>query len=137
MTEIVTVQMSQESKVCLLDQMDTNELNPKRLLLYAAAKCAGLTLMHIFEKERATPKRVEITISGELSTDKLMPESIFTSFNVIYNVECGSIDEQTKVSRAVTLTHDKYCGLMRMLRMIAPVSHEIAVVSTEPIVTKV
>ena len=45
---------------------------------------------------------------------------------------CDTEDDQAKVSRAATLTHEKYCGIMRMFRMIAPVSHEIAVVSTEP-----
>ena len=51
---------------------------------------------------------------------------------MVYNVECSSEDDQAKVGRALELTHEKYCGMMQMLRKVAPVSHEIAVVSTEP-----
>ena len=33
----------------------------------------------------------------------------------------------------MTLAHEKYCGMMQMLRKVAPVSHEIAVVSTDAV----
>ena len=69
---------------------------------------------------------------GRTSTEEVRSESVFKSFHVVYNIECDTEDDQAKVSRAATLTHEKYCGIMRMFRMIAPVSHEIAVVSTEP-----
>ena len=78
------------------------------------------------------PKRFEIGISGELSDETPQSESTFKSFHVVYNIECDTEDDQAKVSRAVTLAHEKYCGMMQMLRKVAPVSHEIAVVSTEP-----
>ena len=65
-------------------------------------------------------------------SEEVRSESVFKSFHVVYNIECDTEDDQAKVSRAATLTHEKYCGIMRMFRMIAPVSHEIAVVSTEP-----
>ena len=77
MIEKVTLQLTGDSKLVPENGPDCGEMNPKTLLLYAAAKCSGM-------------------------------------------------------SRAATLTHEKYCGIMRMFRMIAPVSHEIAVVSTEP-----
>ena len=51
---------------------------------------------------------------------------------MVYNVECSSEDDQAKVSRALALAHEKYCGMVQMLRRIAPVSREIAVVSTQP-----
>ncbi len=108
-------------------------LNPKALMLYAAAQCSGKTALMIMQKERITPKRFEISYSGELSAEEVQSESVYRSIHVVYNVECGSEDDQAKVSRAIDLTHEKYCGIVRMLRMIAPVSHEIAVVSTEPV----
>ena len=86
----------------------------------------------IMDKERFRPKRFEIGISGELSDETPQSESTFKSFHVVYNIECDTEDDQAKVSRAVTLAHEKYCGMMQMLRKVAPVSHEIAVVSTEP-----
>ena len=132
MIEKVTLQMSENGKFRAADGAGCDTMNPKALLLYAAAQCAAQTALMIMRKERIAPKRFEIGFSGKLSTQELRSESVFTSFHVVYNVECGSEDDQAKVSRAIVLTHEKHCGLVRMLRMIAPVSHEVAVVSTEP-----
>ena len=70
-------------------------------------------------------------MSGYIDTDKVEGRSVFTSFNIAYNIECAHIAEQSKVGYAVTLTTEKYCGNLTMFRMIAPVSHEVAIVSTE------
>ena len=132
MIEKVTLQMTVDGKFQVEGGSGCEAMNPKKLLLYAAAQCSGQTALMIMQKERITPKRFEISYSGELSTKEVQSESVYSSFHVVYNVECGSEDDQAKVSRAIDLTHEKYCGMVRMLRMIAPVSHEVAVVSTEP-----
>ncbi|MDE7305123.1 MAG: OsmC family protein [Alistipes sp.] len=132
MIEKVTVELTGQAGFRATEGYGCDAMNPKELLLYAAAQCAGQTAMMVMEKMHIKPKRLEITYSGELNTDRLQAESIFRSFHVIYNVECGAGDQQEKASRALSLTHEKYCGLTQMLRKIAPVSHEIAVVNTEP-----
>ena len=123
MIEKVTLQLSGDADFTSEGGPRCEEMNPKALLLYAAAKCVGKTALMIMDKERFRPKRFEIGISGELSDETPQSESTF---------ECDTEDDQAKVSRAVTLAHEKYCGMMQMLRKVAPVSHEIAVVSTEP-----
>ena len=132
MIEKVTLQLSGDADFTTEGGPRCEEMNPKTLLLYAAAKCVGKTALMIMDKERFRPKRFEIGISGELSDETPQSESTFKSFHVVYNIECDTEDDQAKVSRAVTLAHEKYCGMMQMLRKVAPVSHEIAVVSTEP-----
>jgi len=131
MIEKVTLEMNDKSGFDLSGDTACADLNPKALLLYAGAKCAGLTALRIMQKERITPVRFEISMSGELSTDTVQSESVFRSFNVVYNVECARYDEQSKVSRAVNLSHEKYCGTVQMLGRIAPVSHETTIVSTQ------
>lgn len=132
MIEKVTLQLTEDGKFQVENGPGCGEMNPKELLLYAAAQCSGQTAMLIMQKERIAPKRFEISYSGDLSTETMQPDSVFRSFHVVYNIECNTEDDQAKVSRAADLTHQKYCGLTQMLRKIAPVSHEIAVVSTEP-----
>ena len=132
MIEKVTLQLSGDGKFRSEDDSSCEQMNPKKMLLYAAAQCSGQTALMIMQKERITPTRFEISYSGELSAEEVQSESVYSSFHVVYNVACGSGDDQAKVSRAIDLTHEKYCGMVRMLRMIAPVSHEIAIVSTEP-----
>lgn len=132
MIEKVTVEMTENGKFRPANGAECGTMNPKELLLYAAAQCSGLTALMVMEKMHLRPKRLEIGYSGDLNTETLQAESMFRSFHVVYNVDCGSGSDQEKASRALLLTHEKYCGLTQMLRRIAPVSHEIAVVSTEP-----
>lgn len=137
MIEKVTLHLTKESKLISADGHQCDDLNPKAMLLHAGAKCAALTVMYILGKEKIVPKRLEISLSGELSTHTVQAGSIFNSFHVFYNIECGTMDDQVKVSHAVTLANEKYCGMLQMLRKIAPVTHEIAVVSTTPAHAKV
>ena len=131
MIEKVTLQLSGDADFTSEGGPRCEEMNPKTLLLYAAAKCVGKTALMIMDKERFRPKRFEIGISGELSDETPQSESTFKSFHVVYNIECDTEDDQAKVGRAVELTHEKYCGMVQMLRRIARVSREIAVVSTQ------
>lgn len=108
-------------------------MNPKELLLYAAAKCAALTLKSILDKEHICPEKVEITISGELDTEYVMAQSVYRNFNILYRVECSTLSEHNKISRALKLTTERYCGMLQMLKRIAPLSHEISVVSIESV----
>ena len=133
MLEKVTVCLNDDSQFELRHGTHCDRLNPKELLLCAAAKCAGLTALEIMKKEKVTPKKFEVTVTGNLSTDTLQAESVFTGFNVIYNAEARNSDEHVKISRALNLGHEKYCGMVKMLQKIAPVSHEIAIVTTEAI----
>jgi putative redox protein len=102
-------------------------------MLYAAAECAGLTIMGILRKDEITPKRFEITVEGTLDTPTLAAESRYRSFAVHYNFECMSISNQNCVSCAIREAQEGKCGVVAMLKMIAPVSHEIAIVSSETV----
>ena len=131
MHQSITIHAKDNGKLCLNKPQELEKLNPKELLLYSTALCAGMTLQSIVEKERVKLVKLEIKMSGELDTDKVEGKSQFTSFNIAYNIECKHIDEQSKVSHAVQLATDKYCGGLAMLRKIAPVSHSISIVSIE------
>ena len=108
-----------------------DQMNPKELLIYSAGYCAALTLKGILDKEHICPKILEIEMSGELDTETVTAKSIYRSFNILYRIECNTIAEQSKVGRAVNLTTEKYCGTLQMLRRIAPLSHEVSIVSIE------
>ncbi len=131
MHQSITIHATENGKFALAKPHDLEKLNPKELLLYSTALCAGLTTLSIAEKERVKLLKLEIKMSGELDTEKVEGKSQFVSFNIAYNIECKHIDEQSKVSNAVQLATDKYCGGLAMLRKIAPVSHSISIVSIE------
>ena len=96
MIEKVTLQLTGDSKLVPENGPDCGEMNPKTLLLYAAAKCSGMTALMIMEKERLRPKRFEISVSGELSTEEVRSESVFKSFHVVYNIECDTEDADAR-----------------------------------------
>ena len=131
MQQSISIHTAENGHVVLGNSNKLDKLNPKELLLYSTALCAGLTLQSITEKERVKLLKIEIKMSGELDTEKVEGRSQFISFNIAYNIECKHIEEQTKVSHAVQLTTDKYCGGLNMLRKIAPVSHSVSIVSIE------
>ena len=107
-------------------------MTPRELLLLAAARCAAETALMIMHKEHLTPRPFEITPSGSLTDEAAPIEPSFGSFHLVYRIECASEEEQAKAGRAVRLTQEKYCGMVRMLARIAPVTHETAVVTTQP-----
>ena len=131
MYQSVTIHATENGKFALAKPHELEKLNPKELLLYSTALCAGMTTLSIAEKERVKLLKLEIKMSGELDTEKVEGKSQFVSFDIAYNVECKHISEQSKVSHAVQLATDKYCGGLAMCRKIAPVSHSVSIVSIE------
>ena len=126
MIQQVTIQMTSARTYVLEGNKKCDQLNPKELMLLAGVTCAGMTAMAIMEKERVSPTRFELSISGELDTETVQSSSVFKSFRIVYNVQCECENDQMKVSRAINLAHDKHCGGVQMLRKIAPVADEIA-----------
>lgn len=137
MIEKVTLRLSDDGRLLPEGGVGCEEMNPKALMLYAGAKCAGLTVLQIMKRERMAPKRFEITLTGDMTTDTVQAETEFRSFRAIYNIECADDREQIKASRAVKLGQERYCGMMNMLRKIAPVTYETAMVSTGAVAERV
>ncbi len=127
----ITITSNGDGKYTLVKPHELDKLNPKELLLYSTALCAGKTITRIVEQKRVQYVKLEIKMSGMLDTEKLEGISKFESFNIDYNVECKHLDDQPKISHAIQLAHDKYCGGLEMCRRIAPLSHSISIVSVE------
>ena len=115
----------------LAEPAKIEEVNPKALMLCAAAQCAGYTVMSILGKDDITPKSFEIEAKGWLNTPTLQPSSQYEKFEVTYRLECRNIDDQNAVSEAVLQAQTEKCGVIAMLRKVAPVEHHISVVSTD------
>ena len=126
----ITIEMDKEGQFHPVGKK-VEEMNPKELILYATALCASITIKGILDKEHITPKSAEIEMSGTLDTEQVMAKSIYRSFNILYRIECNTISEQSKIVLAITATTEKYCGTLQMLRRIAPLSHEVSIVSIE------
>lgn len=107
--------------------MECNLLSPKSKMLYAAAQCAGMASMMIVSKMKIPIESFSVEINATLSQTTIASQSVFTSFALRYTVTCDDQKAHPRLSDAVEMAHNKYCGMMRMLRMIAPVSFDIYV----------
>ena len=85
MIQQVTIQMTSARTYVLEGNKKCDQLNPKELMLLAGVTCAGMTAMAIMEKERVSPTRFELSISGELDTETVQSSSVFKSFRIVYN----------------------------------------------------
>ncbi len=128
----VTVELK-NGRFRLPNMAKADDLNPKALVLCATAQCAGFTIMGILQKNKVTPKRLEITVEGTLNTEKLQANSRFHNFTVTYNVECKSLNDQQYISQAIYDAQERECGLIALLKSAAPVSYDISIVSTETV----
>ena len=69
MIEKVTLQMSGNGKFRTENGTGCDAMNPKALMLYAAAQCSAQTALMIMQKERITPKRFEISFRRFIRQD--------------------------------------------------------------------
>lgn len=122
--------MGSDHRFTLSDNRPLESLNPKEMLLYATADCAGRTIVGLLKEHVGDLTMLEISLEGTLSTATVVAESRYNSFNIVYSAECRTLKEQLIISRAINLAHDKYCGMLQMIRRIAPLSHETSIVTT-------
>lgn len=130
MTQKITLQMSADHRFSIADGRNIEALNPKEMLLYASLECLAHTITSLLKERIKALKNLELTLEGTLSTPTVMAESTYTHFDVTYNAECHDLKEQEVVSRAINLANDKYCGMLQMLRKIAPLTHTTSIVAT-------
>ncbi len=106
---------------------DFKSMPPLRMLLYAAARSALDTLSGLMLREQFSPKSLEINLTATLSAPQTQSESEFRSFHVIYHAECATEEDASRIGAWILLTQRSACGMMAMLRKIAPVNHEISI----------
>lgn len=125
----VTIRRDHAHPFSLSSHTSLEELNPKEMLLYAALSCSAYTIDALLSKRHTRVEELELSLSGRLNSEELRAESVFESFMITYRATCPSLEDQAGVAQMIRLSHDKYCGLLQMLRKIAPLSHEISICS--------
>ena len=72
MTLKITIGLSDEQHFTLNDGRTLESLNPKELMLYAVAECAGLTILDILKEHSESLTMLEISAEGQLTTPTLV-----------------------------------------------------------------
>ncbi len=100
---------------------DDTGASPKRLLLAGLAGCSGIDVVSILDKMRV--KFDEFTIDVEADLTEEHPK-VYSHIRMKYRMK-GSKLKREKIERAVSLSHEKYCGVSAMLAKNCPIDYEI------------
>lgn len=98
-------------------------MRPMQLLLVAAGSCSSIDIISILKKQKQELKDLDVEVTAEREQDKV--PSLFTEIHVHYKLS-GDLSED-KVKRAVSLSMDKYCSVVKIMEKTAKVtsSYEI------------
>lgn len=102
---------------------DNSGASPKKLMLTALAGCTGIDVASILEKMRVQIDDLAITVEAE-ATEEI--PSVYEAIHIIYAFKGDNLDEK-KLSKAIQLSHDKYCGVSKMYESFLKISWEIQI----------
>ena len=102
----------------------TNQgMRPMQLLLAAMGGCSTIDVINILKKQKQPLRDIKITVDGEREKDAV--PSLFVEVHVHFKLY-GDLDQE-KVSRAVSLSVDKYCSVAKTLAHKAKITYSFEI----------
>ncbi len=99
-------------------------MRPMQVLLSAAGSCSSIDIISILKKQKQKLDDLQVEITAEREKDKV--PSLFTKIHIHFKLKGDLADE--KVKRAVGLSIDKYCSVVKILEESAVVSHSYEII---------
>lgn len=99
-------------------------MNPKKMLLGALNGCSGMDVVDMLKKMKVAFTKFEIEAEAEQTEDH---PKVFTFIKMTYRIDAKP-DDMDKVTRAVTLSQDKYCGVSAMLAKHCAITYSIELI---------
>jgi putative redox protein len=94
---------------------------PKPLILLSLAGCTGMDVISILKKMRVEPDYFNVEVEGELTEEH---PKYYHKLHIRY-IFRGKDLPLEKIEKAVNLSQDRYCGVSKMLKEAAELTHEI------------
>jgi len=102
-------------------------IRPMEMLLLGLGGCTTFDVVSILHKSRQQISDCEVEIEAERATE--VPK-VFTRIHLHFIVSGRELDK-TKVSKAVSLSADKYCSASRMLEKTATITHDFEIANLD------
>lgn len=96
-------------------------LSPKAMMLSSLAGCSGVDIVEVLEKMKVLDYKLSIDVEAQLTDEH---PKYYHKVHVDYHFYGQELNLK-KIYKAVTLSVDKYCGVMEMFRQFSSVSTEI------------
>ena len=94
-----------------LDSGTPGVVSPTQALAYAAMGCMAMDVVHILQKGRHELTGLKVLFDGERAADH--PKR-YTAMHLRFEIT-GNVPDEA-VTRAIELSHDKYCSVSNTLR---------------------
>lgn len=99
-------------------------MRPMQMVLTALGGCSVIDVISILKKQKQDLKDIQVTVTGE--RENVAP-SPYTEANVHFKL-FGNLDKD-KVSKAVTLSVEKYCSVAESLKPQTKITHSFEIIS--------
>lgn len=96
-------------------------MSPKKLILAGLCGCSGMDVVDILKKMKVDFTKVEVSAEAEQTEEH---PKVFTSIQMMYRSDV-SANDLDKLTRAVTLSQEKYCGVSAMLEKHCRITYQI------------
>lgn len=109
------------------DDENSVGMKPSDLLIISVASCTAYDVANILRKKRKEPRRLRVDVEAE--QEKESPWA-FTRIHLHYVISGENITERD-VSRAIDLSHEKYCSVSATLCKAVELTHDYEIVAPE------
>lgn len=98
-------------------------MRPMQLLLASLGGCSSIDVISILTKQKQTIEDIKVEVYGERDEEQI--PAVFKTIHVTFELT-GDLDED-KVSKAVSLSMDKYCSVAKMLEKTAIITYDFTI----------
>jgi len=96
-------------------------VRPKAMMLSSLAGCTAMDIVSLLRKMRAEVDDFKVEVVANLTDEH---PKYYDKVHVIYRFY-GDEFKKDKIEKAVTLSAERYCGVIEMFRQFSEVTHEI------------
>ena len=98
-------------------------MRPMQLLLASLGGCSTIDVISILTKQKQTLEDIQVEVDGERDEEQV--PAVFKTIHVTFKLT-GDLDRE-KVSKAVSLSMDKYCSVAKMLEKTAKITYDFTI----------
>jgi len=106
-----------------IDGKKENGFGSKALLLSAAAACSAIDIVDILKKMRVDFSGFEIETEADQTEEH---PRVFKDIFITYKLKTDKSNEE-KVTKAIELSLEKYCGVSAMLKKNSPIHYKLQI----------
>lgn len=99
-------------------------MSPKKMMLASLCGCSGIDVVDILNKMKVQFSQLVITAEAEQTDEQ---PKVFKSIDMVYSCKVEKENED-KLKRAVSLSHEKYCGVSAMLAKHCSINYTIQLI---------